>query len=526
MRRLTSCLSFLHETGIHITSLTFDGAPANLSMAEKLGADFSDSLNLTTSFKHPETNSEVYIYLDACHMLELVRNCFASQPGLRDMQQRDIKWIYISELVHLQNNEGLHAATKVRLRHLQWEREKMKVRLATQTISRSVSDAITFLREDLKNPNFSNSEGTSSFILKFNNLFDTLNSRNKFNKYFYKRPMSSENAEHFLEFFNEMERYIHGLTLNNKPILKSSRKTGFLGLLICMKSLKNMYFKYVLEKDVLKYILTYKLSQDHLELFFGAIRSRGGYNNNPTARQFEAAYKRLLVHSQISGPDTGNAVNLENITILTCGSSNRVTITETGQSSEESEEYASFLNKINEEIKNEFLVSNAWDLTIYSQDIVAYIAGYVIRSLKKCVTCSTCLNLLESNITTSLLLERKKYGNLIKSSQLVIEACRTSERFFRFFHATTNIFNKNIKNLYEILILNTLKMLPVSIWDYFDDHIYVDEILNDHHIQLVKLILKNYFKIRIFYETVKKLEISKKDRIRSIHTKLVLFRNQ
>lgn len=234
----------------------------------------------------------------------------------------------------------------------------------------------------------------------------------------------------------------------------------------------------------------------------------------------------MLVHSQISGPDTGNAVNLENITILTCGSSNRVTITETGQSSEESEEYASFLNKINEEIKNEFLVSNAWDLTIYSQDIVAYIAGYVIRSLKKCVTCSTCLNLLESNITTSLLLERKKYGNLIKSSQLVIEACRTSERFFRFFHATTNIFNKNIKNLYEILILNTLKMLPVSIWDYFDDHIYVDEILNDHHIQLVKLILKNYFKIRIFYETVKKLEISKKDRIRSIHTKLVLFRNQ
>jgi len=39
----------------------------------------------------------------------------------------------------------------------------------------------------------------------------------------------------------------------------------------------------------MKYLLTYKFSQDHIELFFGAVRSTGGFNNNPTA------YKRLLM---------------------------------------------------------------------------------------------------------------------------------------------------------------------------------------------------------------------------------------
>eukprot|EP00064_Thunnus_orientalis_P015343 superscaffoldBa00002830_g15395 len=51
-----------------------------------------------------------------------------------------------------------------------------------------------------------------------------------------------------------------------------------------------------------RYTLTYKLSQNHLELFFSAIRAHGGYNNNPNVRQFQGAYKRLLVRHQ---PSTG-----------------------------------------------------------------------------------------------------------------------------------------------------------------------------------------------------------------------------
>ncbi len=44
-----------------------------------------------------------------------------------------------------------------------------------------------------------------------------------------------------------------------------------------------------------RYLLTYKLSQDHLERFFAAIRVRGGHNDNPNARKFRGAYKHYLV---------------------------------------------------------------------------------------------------------------------------------------------------------------------------------------------------------------------------------------
>ena len=47
------------------------------------------------------------------------------------------------------------------------------------------------------------------------------------------------------------------------------------------------------------FILTYKFSQDLLELFFCALHACGGFNNNPTAQQFRAAYKKLFLRSGI-----------------------------------------------------------------------------------------------------------------------------------------------------------------------------------------------------------------------------------
>ena len=49
----------------------------------------------------------------------------------------------------------------------------------------------------------------------------------------------------------------------------------------------------------LKYLLAYKFSQDHLELFFSAVRARGGFNDNPTVLQFKGAYKRLLLRHNV-----------------------------------------------------------------------------------------------------------------------------------------------------------------------------------------------------------------------------------
>lgn len=54
------------------------------------------------------------------------------------------------------------------------------------------------------------------------------------------------------------------------------------------------------------YSLTFKLSQDHMETTLSALSSRLGFNDNPTSRQFRAAYKRILVHNEIVASVFGN----------------------------------------------------------------------------------------------------------------------------------------------------------------------------------------------------------------------------
>ena len=80
-------------------------------------------------------------------------------------------------------------------------------------------------------------------------------------------------------------------------------KTSFIGFVACIMSVKNLYTTYVqaANSPLMKYLLTYKLSQDHIELFFGAIRVSCGSNYNPTVRQFTSAYKRLLMPHDVKG---------------------------------------------------------------------------------------------------------------------------------------------------------------------------------------------------------------------------------
>ncbi|GFN81904.1 THAP domain-containing protein 9 [Plakobranchus ocellatus] len=76
-------------------------------------------------------------------------------------------------------------------------------------------------------------------------------------------------------------------------------KTAFVGFLTAIRAVQGIYNEYVGEGKPLKYLLTYKLSQDHLELFFYAVRAHDGSNNNPTMRQFVACFKRMVLRHAI-----------------------------------------------------------------------------------------------------------------------------------------------------------------------------------------------------------------------------------
>ncbi|KAL3206525.1 hypothetical protein MRX96_039996 [Rhipicephalus microplus] len=269
-------------------------------MASFLGADLRcRSPGFNTSFQCLEDcPSKVFVILDACHMIKLVRNCLGSVNHLTDIQGRKVKWSYIEALEALQQKEGLHLGNKLTKVHLEWAKQKMKVRLAVQTLSSSVADALDFCEYKLKLPQFQGAHATAEFIRIFDRLFDILNSRNPLARSF-KAPLRQQNAASWKSFFHEAEEYIRGLKdASGRPVIDGLKKTGFVGLIICIRSVTALFDALVATKN-LKYLLTHKMSQDHLETFFGCVRGKGGYNNNPTACQFRAAYKRLLFHTEV-----------------------------------------------------------------------------------------------------------------------------------------------------------------------------------------------------------------------------------
>lgn len=136
----------------------------------------------------------------------------------------------------------------------------------------------------------------------------------------------------------------------------------------------------------MKYILSYKLSQDHLEIFFSVIRSKGGYNNNPSARQFEAIYKKLLVHVEVKYFNTGNTLALDNTSILYCSSLVKTNFKENLLDGQQF-----IIDNIND---HDYAAAPIWHLTSFVEDITAYIAGFVVKKVKNLISCHECFEML------------------------------------------------------------------------------------------------------------------------------------
>ena len=84
-------------------------------------------------------------------------------------------------------------------------------------------------------------------------------------------------------------------------------RKGFVGFLVAIKSIKEMFHDLVhVPKAPLKYMQMYKFSQDHLELFFGAVWSAGGFSNNPTS----------LVRSFTDSPNITSLIEYKKVDIF------------------------------------------------------------------------------------------------------------------------------------------------------------------------------------------------------------------
>lgn len=176
----------------------------------------------------------------------------------------------------------------------------------------------------------------------------------------------------------EFQKYINDLKFEDRTnVIDSKRKTGFKGISMGLQSALDLFKLLISKNHNMTFFITYKISQDHLETFFSAIRSKGGYNDNPTCRQFQ----RLLVHNSIMGSAYGNCSILDN-TNIEAVSNNKIC--------NENEEELNF--EYNWQTEKPLLhhdyFENVQHLDLNIEDVCVYISGFVTMKATKKIACT------------------------------------------------------------------------------------------------------------------------------------------
>lgn len=241
-------------------------------MCRLLGADFN--CGKAYIFDPEQTTRKIYIILDPPHMLKLARNCVGSR-NLIDGAGGLIEWKYIQMVYEAQKSLACNLGNKLSKTHMEWERKKMSVKLAAETLSNSVADSLEFMKQECEA--FKDVDATVKFIRIINDIFDIMNSTNNKKATGFKRSISKSTYQVLFKKFEDAIAYLKGLRVEGeaKSIFSSTVHTPFVGFYNNMVNFMGVFRDYV-ETDKIDVLITHRFCQDLLESFFGSIRSMGG----------------------------------------------------------------------------------------------------------------------------------------------------------------------------------------------------------------------------------------------------------
>jgi len=398
--------------------------------------------DVKSSFSHDTYDHPLFFIPDACHMLKLARNSLADLKVFLDDAKCEVKWDHIKILHAFQEDEGLKIGNKLAKGHIEFQRQKMNVKVAAQTLSSSVADAIEYLMTS-GHPKFADAEGTIRFIRIIDKLFDLLNSRNPFAKGF-KKSLCLYDAARWNSTIDTSISYLLSLTdKSGVPLIRHRRKTFILGFIAASKSVRELAYLLLTRKDnPFQYILACKFPQDHLELLFACIHGKNGFNNNLNVQQLKSSLKRILLRNSIVGSKLGNCLTFQD---QAAGSifalkwtKRRAPLVEKEEVPEEDSKYIEHLSSSLE----------TYESTAHKQAIIGYVSGYIARKLSKTIQCPPCNAALYFNPATMpaindhyytvfsspiyfQLINSKNHGGLLFPSLQVVKIVNMCEKAFR-----------------------------------------------------------------------------------------------
>ena len=174
--------------------------------------------------------------------------------------------------------------------------------------------------------------------------------------------------------------------------------------------------------------------KNQIEMFFSKIRGRFGRNNNPNALQFKWALRALLQKNQISVSEKANCAVIEE-------------------------------EKMDEEMHHvdHNIIMSLTCSTIWRDDVLAYIAGYIVKKITVCIKCPECAIALvaidqsradqtvsddhsyssNSKPESQSLITVKSYAKLITPSPSVVKVVKATDWNLRQLVGDWNFCNEN-----------------------------------------------------------------------------------
>ncbi|KAI5644640.1 transposase protein domain-containing protein [Phthorimaea operculella] len=220
---------------------------------------------------------KIYYIFDVPHLTKSLRNNLMKYDFVYKNTESDdsasvASWNDIKQLYDIEKGKSYKMAYRLTESHVNPNNfEKMRVKYATQVLSRSVAVAICTLVENGKLPE--TSFGTTKFVELINNTFDILNSSSVKDDYKYKRALYQ--AEFQTETLRKAQNVLSGLhVINPQNGHDMTNSMKFIrGFLISINSILSLSSD--LKLAGYKYLYTRRLNQDALENFFGKIRQQG-----------------------------------------------------------------------------------------------------------------------------------------------------------------------------------------------------------------------------------------------------------
>ena len=363
---LFSCIEKVRSTGLTPRVVILDQGSNNRAMINALGVSTEDP-----TFEHD--GQKLHVFYDPPHLLQNIRNNF-KKHGF-EMNGHRITWEYVEKFYDIDSSLPIRMAPKLSAKHIDLPPfSAMNVRLAAQVLSHSVSAGITTLCL-IGNSLPPDAIHTAHFIEKFDNIFNVFNSATLTNAHKF-RCAISETSDH-VAFLKDSLNWLDSVKSLGKhktlPCLEGWKLT-ITSLLCLWKELKSQYD--------LAFLLTNRLNQDCLENFFSIIRGRGGHRDNPNAVQFKADYRSIAVDTMFSSSMSSNCqedmdgflLQLSNVTEITPSPAARLPP-----------------NELPSNVTDLLTVSRASpELNLSEENIIVYLAGYLIRKTLKKFPCHKC----------------------------------------------------------------------------------------------------------------------------------------